>query len=204
MNDLNARIAEERRRLRKVRQSMTAATEQKAQVDSAFVPFYIAIGDYFEAAMARLHRQDVRMGDMLRDKADLDDPDTQQALGELGERLLGNQGHLKKMLAARDALKEVDEAALEDFEAAGKAYSDYIVTNMGHHSGTTDLAVKLFSPGDWAYMADVSEEEQVREEQLFDGVFAVLPAALANERDELSQGLSAECARVECRKIFFR
>jgi len=179
MTELNERIAEERRRLREVRQTLTAATKQKANGDSAFVPFYIAIGDYFEATMKRLHRQDVRMGDMLRDKADMDDADNLKAMAELGERLKGNQEHLEKLLEARDALKSNGEAALEQFEQAGSDYSDFIINNMGHHPGSTNLAGKLFTPEDWAYMADVSPEDQAREEQLFGRVFAGLPAALA-------------------------
>ena len=62
---------------------MTEAVAQGAKGNDAYVPFYIAIGDYFEAAMERLHTQDIRMGDMLRDKADLDDPDNLQAMAEL-------------------------------------------------------------------------------------------------------------------------
>lgn len=184
MTELNERIGEERRRLREVRQTMTAATKQKSQGDSAFVPFYIAIGDYFEATMDRLHRQDIRMGDMLRDKIDFDDPDNKKALAELAERLKGNQEHLKKLLAARDNLKENADAALEEFEAAGAAYSDYIVQNMGHHPGSTNLAAELFTHADWAYMADMSDEDQAREEELFGQVFALVPAALTLNSDQ--------------------
>jgi hypothetical protein len=178
MTELNERIANERRRLREVRQTMTAATKQQANGDSSFVPFYIAIADYFEATMERLHRQDVRMGDMLRDKADLDAPENLKALAELSERLLGNQEHLQDLLAAREQLKRNGEVALEQFEAAGSAYSDFIINNMGHHPGSTDLAVSLFAPADWAFMADVSSEDQAHEEQLFGQVFASVPAAL--------------------------
>ena len=73
--DLNERIAAERKRLKEVRQTLTAAVNKQANGDASYVPFYIAIGDYFEATMERLHRQDIRMGDMLRDKADLSDKD---------------------------------------------------------------------------------------------------------------------------------
>jgi hypothetical protein len=178
MTELNERIAGERRRLREVRQTMTAATEQKANGDSSFVPFYIAIADYFEATMARLHGQDIRMDEMLRDKMDLEDPENMQALEELGERLQGNQEHLKNLLAAREQLKSAGEAALDCFEAAAAAYSDFIVTNMGHHPGSTNLAAKLFTQADWAYMADISSKDQALEEQLYSQVFGLLPAAL--------------------------
>jgi hypothetical protein len=178
MDELRERVAGERRRLREVRQALTAAVEQGANGEHVFVTFYIAIGDYFDAAMGRLHIQDVRMGDMLRDKADMDDPANQQALAELDERLAGNQLCLKNMLTARDALIESSDAALAEFETAGKAYSDYIIASMGHHPGSTELAQRIFSVEDWAYMAGITENDQAREEQLYTRVFATVPGGL--------------------------
>ncbi|MDP6616713.1 MAG: hypothetical protein QF790_06065 [Gammaproteobacteria bacterium] len=178
MAELYERVAAERRRLRQVRQALTQATTQTSEGHADWAPFYIAIADYFEAAMARLHAQDIRMGEMLRDKADMGEPDNQHAMAELEERLSGNQQHLKQMLAARDELNADAQAGLQSFESAGKAYADYIVANMGHHPGSTNMAQELFSSDDWAHMADVSEADQVREEHLFERVFASVPASL--------------------------
>ena len=162
----------------RVRQALTAATTQGAQGNAAYVPFYIAIADYFEAAMHRLHTQDVRMGELLGAKADLEDPANRQAMAELDERLAGNQRHLGNMLTARAALQKSGRDALPEFEAAGGAYARYIVENMGHHPGSTNMAQALFTADDWAYMADVSVSDQQRERQLYDAVFAVLPTGL--------------------------
>ncbi len=178
MTKLMERVAGERRRLREVRQAMTAAIEYGARGDEAFTPFYIAVGDYLEAAMHRLHEQDIRMGDLLRSKADLKDAANQQALKELDDRLAGNQLHLKATLAARDALQNKGAAPLDEFEAAGKAYSDYIVNNMGHHPGSTELAQKVFSAEDWEHMAYVSDSDLVQEQMLHTNVFDAVPAAL--------------------------
>ena len=175
MAELYERVAAERRRLREVRQALTQATTQGCGGNADWAPFYIAIGDYFEAAMRRLHDQDIRMGDLLREKIDLSQPDVQKAMAELDERLAGNQRHLKAMLAARNALHGDPQGALAEFEAAGKAYADYIVANMGHHPGSTNLAQEHFSQEDWAHMADVSEADQAREEQLHAAVFAAVP-----------------------------
>ena len=76
--ELRERIAGERRRLRKVREALSAAVAQTSRGDEAYIPFYIGIADYFEAAMERLHTQDVRMGDLLREKADMDDAENQR------------------------------------------------------------------------------------------------------------------------------
>ena len=178
MTTLYERVALERTRLRQVRQLLTAAAKQGAQGNIAYVAFYIAIADYFDASMERLHTQDIRMGKILRDKVDMEDPSIQQALRELDERLAGNQKCLKKMLAARESLRVSAVEALAEFESAGGAYAAYIVTNMGHHPGTADLAVKIFSTDDWEFMADVSEEDQQREQRLFEHVFALLPMGL--------------------------
>jgi hypothetical protein len=175
MSKLMERVAGERRRLREVRQAMTAAVEQGANGNADFVPFYIAVGDYFEAAMHRLHEQDIRMGVMLRDKTDMDEPANQQALAELDERLSGNQQHLKKLLAARDELKQSATSALDVFEGAGKGYSDYIVASMGHHPGSTNLAQQFFSAEDWEHMAVVSDADLVREQELYTAVFDAIP-----------------------------
>jgi hypothetical protein len=132
--------------------------------------------------MDRLHAQDVKMGDMIRAKLGPPDPESARGLAELDERLAGNQRLLHEFLAARDALAAQGAAALARFEAAGRAYTGYIVANMGHHGATTDLAARLFSTADWDYMAGITPAETRREEDLYARVFAALPAPLADLR----------------------
>lgn len=178
MTTLRERVAGERKRLKSVREALSAAVARTAQGDAAFVPFYVAVSDYMEASMGRLHAQDVKMGDMIREKVGKIDASVTQALGELDERLAGNQRHLADMLAARTALTQSGTAALPRFEKAAAAYTNYIVTNMGHHGATTDLAAKLFSQADWEYMAGVSDADMQREQQLYARVRATVPAPL--------------------------
>jgi hypothetical protein len=178
MTTLQERIGNERRRLRTVRQNMIAAIEQGANGDEAYVPFYIAVADYIDATMQRLHEQDVKMGDMIREKVETVDAGVETALAELEERLDGARKHLEPFLAARDDLKQDGAAALERFEKAGQAYSDFIVANMGHHGATSDLSVKLFAPDDWEYMAGITDEEVERDAKLFDGVQGNIPDGL--------------------------
>lgn len=178
MTTLRERVAAERRRLRSVRQKLSAAVAQTSGGDDSYVPFYVAVADYIEAAMERLHAQDVKMGDMIRDKVDTIDDSVKQALAELEERLAGNQEHLQRFLEAGESLKRDGAAAVERFEAVSKAYTDYITANMGHHGGTTDLAGKLFSMDDWEYMAGVSDADMKREQELYDRVDETTPADL--------------------------
>jgi hypothetical protein len=180
MTSLQERIGNERRRLRNVRLNMLAAIEQKSGGDEAYVPFHIASADYIDATMQRVHEQDVKMGQMIREKADVMDENIEQALAELNDRLQGARQHLKPFLAARDALREKGRDALEAFEKEGKIYSDFIVANMGHHPSTADLGAKLFSPEDWEYMAGTTDEEIQREEAFFEKVQAAIPDSLTN------------------------
>ena len=180
MTTLQERSGKERRRLRAVRQNMIAAIEQGSGGEEAYVPFYIAAADYIDATMQRLHVQDIRMGDMIREKAESVDAGVEKALAELDERLQGAKEHLKPFLAARDALKKEGHAALERFEKAGQVYSDFVVASMGHHGATSDLSVKLFSTTDWEYMAAITDDEIEREASLFDSVQGRIPSSLNN------------------------
>lgn len=179
MTTLREKVAHERRRLKSVREALSAGVAAGAGDDPAFVPFYVAIGHYMEAAMHRLHEQDVKMGDMIREKSETIDGRVQQALDELDERLEGNQRHLREFIAAREALQSEGASALERFERAGSAYSDYITSSMGHHGATTELAQKLFTMDDWEYMANVTDADMAREAELHQQVFSALPARLA-------------------------
>lgn len=182
MTTLRERVAGERRRLKSVREALTAAVARKSGGDPAFIPFYVAAADYIETSMGRLHAQDVKMGDMIREKLGTIDPESAKGLAELDERLAGNQRHLTDLVAAREALKHDGATVLPRFEEVSAAYTNYIVTNMGHHGATTDLAGRLFTAGDWDYMAGVTEAETRREQELYNRVFAALPPALADLR----------------------
>lgn len=175
---LRERIGNERRRLKSVREALSAALAQGANGDAAFVPFYVAAAEYIEASMHRLHIQDVRMGDMIRDKLGKLDANAEQALRELDERLSGNQRHLAALTEARAVLGRDGASALGRFEKVARDYTSFITANMGHHGLTTDLAQKLFSVDDWAYMAGITDEETKREQSLHQRVFASVPKSL--------------------------
>lgn len=175
---LRERVANERRRLKSVREALSAALAQGARGDASFVPFYAAIADYIEVAMHRLHIQDVRMGAMIRQKLGTPDAAAAKGLGELDERLAGNQRHLGALKEAHGALLSEGASALARFEQVSRDYTSYITSSMGHHGATTDLARNLFSLDDWAYMAGISEDETRREKTLYESVFAAVPSGL--------------------------
>lgn len=180
MTTLMERIGNERKRLKSVRMNMLAAIEQKSSGDKAYVPFYIAAANYIDATMQRVHVQDVKMDEMIRDKVETMDASVEKALAELAARLDGAKEHLKPFLGARDALKDKGGEALDLFETEGKKYSDFIVANMGHHPPTADLGAKLFSVEDWEYMAGITDEDVDRETALFNRVQETTPDSIKN------------------------
>ncbi len=181
MNEIRERVGNERRRLKKVREALSASLVKTAEGDASYVPFYVAIGNYFEIAMDRLDVQDVRMEEMLKEMIPDPDETVKKAFREVEERLRINREHLKKFMAARDALKEKGAAALSDFEAAAKAYTDFILAQMGHHGASTSLAGERFSQKEWEFMAHIEQGDMEREQKLFDEVFAAQPAALRDQ-----------------------
>ncbi len=179
MSEWQERVSGERRRLKQVRQLLTAAVARTSGGDPRYVPFYLALADYIETAMARLHAQDVRMGDMIRARISPPDAEAMQALAELDDRLAGNQQHLGRFALARKALAVHGVGALGDFERVAADYTAYIVANMGHHGATTMLAQRLFSADDWQHMAATTDEDTRREALLHGRVEATRPPDLA-------------------------
>jgi len=176
MATLQERIAGERRRLKSVRQRLSAALEKTGAEDRA--SFYTAVGDYMEASMERLHAQDIKMGNMIREKVERVDESVEKALAELDERLEGNQQRLQRMLRARDDLRAKGADAIGEFESAAKDFTDFIVQSMGHHGATTELAGRLFKPDDWEFMAGISAADEAREKDLYAQVEDTTPEDL--------------------------
>lgn len=179
MTTLQERIGGERRRLKAVRTKLSAAVAQGASGEADWAPFYVAVGDYMEASIRRLLDQDVKMGDMIRDKVEVVDNEIADALSRMHDRLADLEQRLDRVLAARDKLRADDSADLSEFESAARELTDYIVANMGHQEGgANSIAGKLFGPADWERMAGITDEDMAREIALFDAVTATTPLDL--------------------------
>lgn len=175
----------ERGRLRTSHTMLEAALESEAR-DQSFVPFYISVANYMEASMGRLHSQDIEMLGRLAEKLGEATPDEEEIIAEVHRRLDGNQEHLKKFLACRNAVKAepADQAAIAEFESASGAYIDYIHNRMGHHAPSTDLARKLFEPADWLEIADFDDDYFAMEKRLYGKILDTRP-------DSVPPGLAA-------------
>jgi hypothetical protein len=179
MTTLRERIGGERRRLKAVRQKLTAAVAQGASGNADWAPFYVAVGDYMETSIGRLLDQDIKMGEMIQEKVETVDETVKKALANLDENLTSLRQRLDGLMVARDNLRGDAASTLQEFEAAGRALTDYIVANLGHQAGgSNDLAAKLFGPEDWEYMAGVSDEAMANEIGQFEQVNATTPSDL--------------------------
>ena len=167
-------IMRERGRLRTVHEMLKEALAVSPR-DETFIPFYIAIGDYMEASMGRLHIQDINMLERLASKIDMNDPENEEIIAEVYRRLDGNQEHLKRYSACKQALESEGAAAVTDYEEASLAYVDYIHNRMGHHAPSTDLARKAFTEEDWVAFADIDETYFAKERALYDSVLQTRP-----------------------------
>ena len=179
MRDMDAyieSIRQERGRLRKVRSLLATEVTASHADHAALKGFYIAVAEYIEASMARLHRQDVMMLDTLRRKLQMNSEQT-AIIAEVDARLAGNQRHLAEFLAAAAALKLGNTAALANFEACAKAYNHYIDTHMGHHAPSTELARANLDVADWRAMAARAPREAEAEQACYQRVLALLPGA---------------------------
>jgi len=179
MTTLQERIGGERRRLKSVRMKLSAAVAQGASGKAHWAPFCVAVGDYMEVSIGRLLAQDIKMGDMIRDKVEVVDDSVATALARMHDRLSDLEQRLDRMLMARDKLRTDGASGLDDFEAAARNLTDYIVANMGHQEGgANSIAADLFGPADWELMAGITDEDMAREVALFEQVTATTPPDL--------------------------
>ncbi len=170
-------IMNERGRLRTVHEMLKAALEVSPR-DETFIPFYIAIGDYMEASMGRLHTQDISMLEKLASKVDMNDPENEENITEVYRRLDGNQEHLKRYTACKRSLVSDGAEAVKDYEDTSLGYIDYIHNRMGHHAPSTDMARKVFTEEDWAAFADIDESYFSKERALYESVLKTRPESV--------------------------
>jgi hypothetical protein len=170
-------IMKERGRLRTAHEMLNAALAEEVR-DEAFVPFYIAVADYMEASMGRLHDQDVKMLQRLGEAVDPTDSQAKEIIAEVYRRLDGNQQHLQKFLACRVELQSDGASAVDKFEETSRDYIDFIHNRMGHHKPSTDLARQIFDENDWVAIADIDQRYFSKEKALYESVLQTRPGSL--------------------------
>lgn len=170
-------IMNERGRLRTAHEMLKSALDLDVR-DESFAPFYVAVADYMEISMGRLHDQDIKMLAKLSEAMAPLDPETEEVVAEVHRRLEGNQAHLAKFLDCRSALRREGMSAFDLFEDVSAAYIDYIHNRMGHHAPSTDLARQHFTENDWVEIADIDDSYFAKERALYESVLQTRPSVV--------------------------
>ena len=170
-------LMNERGRLRTTHEMLNAALAEEVR-DEAFVPFYIAVADYMEASMGRLHEQDIKMLQRLAAAVDPTDSEAEEIIAEVHRRLDGNQVHLKDFLACRADLQSDGQSAVDKFETVSRDYIDFIHDRMGHHAPSTDLARQIFAEDDWVEIANIDQRYFRKEKALYESVLQTRPGSV--------------------------
>lgn len=172
------RLAYERRRVKAVTEALSAVLQQGHAGDPAYLPFYLAVLQYLEPAMYRLHIQGVRLVGMIRDKLGEPDAGVGRVLCEVEQALADNQRYLARMAHIRERLEQEGAAELGCFEQTAPEFAGFLIANIGQHRQVWQLAQRFFSVDDWAYVAGITNGE-VRDEQVrYERVSASVPPGL--------------------------
>jgi len=166
------RLRKERKRLETVRKAFTKAVSDGARGEEAYIHFYVAVSNYIQQAMHKLHEQDYTLLKLIEEKADLEHLNTSLVIDDVYDKLANSKLLLEEFVIKSEA---IDPINIDTFEEIGQRYTDYIQQRMGHHPPTTELADKLLSETDWQTVANFNEQSIQTEEKLFDQVVKTAP-----------------------------
>lgn len=166
------RLRKERKRLQTVRKAFTKAVHDGMRGEDAYIGFYVAVSNYIQEAMHKLHEQDYTLLKLIEEKADVEHLDASLILDDVYDKLANSKMLLEELITKSEA---IDETSIDTFEEIGQRYTDFIQERMGHHPPTTELADKLLSDEDWRTVANFDDHSIQTEERLFDEVVKNAP-----------------------------
>ncbi len=174
-----AEIGRERRRQIQVRQAFEAGLAKNADDAMDLAEFYLACGDYIVWSMARLHDQDQRIHDLLKERLDPGRTDVHEQLAGLNERQAKSRVFTAEFQQAVEALRDSGTSGQEEFEEAARAFVELFTSLMAPRKNPfqehTDV---LFTDSDWIDIAGVSAESLAEEKELYELVETVAPAGI--------------------------
>ncbi len=174
-----AEIGRERRRMIQVRKAFETYLTQRD--DDAHDPtdFYLACGDYIVWTMARLHDQDQRIHDLLKERLDPGLTDVHEQLAGLNERQAKSRAFTADFQQAVKALRDSGASGQGEFEEAARAFVNLFTSLRAPRKNPfqehTDV---LFTDSDWIDIAGVSTESLAEEKELYELVGATAPAGI--------------------------
>lgn len=174
-----AEIGRERRRMIQVRKAFEISLVQRDDDARDLTDFYLACGDYIVWTMARLHDQDQRIHDLLKECLDPGLTAVHEQLADLNERQEKSRAFTDKFHQAVEALRTSGAAGRSDFETAAQAFVDLFTTLMAPRKNPfQEHTDELFGDSDWIDIAGVTDESLGEELDLYGRVEASAPAGI--------------------------
>ena len=174
-----AEIGRERRRQIQVRKAFEAGLAKSADDATDLADFYLACGDYIVWSMARLHDQDQRIHDLLKERLDPGLTEVHEQLAGLNERQGKSRAFTEEFQQAVKVLRDSGASGQAEFEEAARAFVDLFISLMAPRKNPfqehTDV---LFTDSDWIDIAGVSAESLAEEQKLYELVEARAPAGI--------------------------
>ncbi len=176
-------IARERRRQIQVRKAFQAGLDATDWEDAAAARFYLACADYLKWSMDRLHRQDQRIHDLLRDRIPPEEKEAHERLAVLDERQERSRALMRDFEAAAEALRSAGAGGIGAFEEAAReftaAFGSLLQARKNPFFRHTD---RLFNDADWEEIAGVTAQSLADEQRLFTSVQRSAPAGVDPEK----------------------
>ncbi len=168
-----AEIGRERRRQIQVRKAFEAGLAKSVDDAIGLAEFYLACGDYIVWSMARLHDQDQRIHDLLKERLDPHLIEVHEQLAGLNERQGKSRAFTEEFQRAVAALRRKGTSGRAEFEKAAQAFADLFNSLMAPRKNPfqehTDV---LFTESDWIDIAGVTTDSLDEERGLYKQVEA--------------------------------
>jgi hypothetical protein len=175
----HAEIGRERRRQIQVRQAFEAGLAKSTHDATDLAAFYLACGDYIVWSMARLHDQDQRIHDLLKERLDPGRTDVHEQLAGLNERQEKSRAFTGEFQHAVEALRDSGASGQVEFEEAARAFVDLFTSLMAPRKNPfqehTDV---YFTDSDWVDIAGVTDGSLAEEQSLYGRVEETAPAGI--------------------------
>ena len=174
-----AEIGRERRRQIQVRKAFEAGLAKSADDATDLAEFYLACGDYIVWSMARLHHQDQRIHDLLKERLDPRLTEVHAQLAGLNERQDKSRAFTEEFQQAVAGLRTSGASGHAKFEKAARAFVDLFTSLMAPRKNPfqehTDV---LFTESDWNDIAGVTAGSLAEEQSLYAQVEATTLAGI--------------------------
>ncbi len=169
-------IARERRRQIQVRKAFQAGLDTTGWAGADAARFYLCCADYLRWSMDRLHEQDQRIHDLLRERIPAAESEAHERLAVLGERQERSRALMRDFSAAAERLRAAGVGGIRAFEQAAReftaTFNSLLQARKNPFFQHTD---RLFRDADWSDIAGVSEQSLADEARLFGAVQASAP-----------------------------